>query len=378
MAKNELSWFAAKGCWRKRMKIGGKVRAFYFPGGSGKSDRKAYREALTKWESMRVRLLQDEAQGQPQQSQNIKRSYTHHTAEALVGRFIASKSLQVDLGNLSPARLAAMKHHALAFEAHFEHLDDIRKLNEAFISRFRDAQLSLVQQEKIKPATCKLRFQIVKQMLQWAFEEGELPTIPRNLKSLKITVPSNGIETVPIADIKQLFSLASDRTRLYLLLGLNCGYTQSDISSLEISMIDIKEGTITRDRQKTGQEQSHKLWPITLRYLKQEMRNAKTGLALVTQNNKPLRSEEFKNGKYHKRDAIQSAWQRILKHADMKHSFKLLRKTGATEIAKIDATVVNQFLAHSPRSIADRHYVKADFTNLYKAIQELQKVFNLK
>lgn len=60
-----------------------------------------------------------------------------------------------------------------------------------------------------------------------------------------------GKKTFDVAELVDLYQLANDRERLYLLLGLNCAFGQGEISTLMRSDIDFKTSSITRTRHKT-------------------------------------------------------------------------------------------------------------------------------
>ena len=68
----------------------------------------------------------------------------------------------------------------------------------------------------------------------------------------------------------------SDKTKLYLLLMLNCGMYQNDIAELLDEEVNWKNGTITRARSKTrdrnGPVVTYKLWPETFALLKKHNR----------------------------------------------------------------------------------------------------------
>lgn len=61
---------------------------------------------------------------------------------------------------------------------------------------------------------------------------------------------------------------ASVQLRAMVLLGLNCGFGNSDVSDLPQSALDLKGGWITFPRPKTGIERRCALWPETVAALK--------------------------------------------------------------------------------------------------------------
>ncbi|HEY3788458.1 MAG TPA: hypothetical protein VGL71_06365, partial [Urbifossiella sp.] len=119
-----------------------------------------------------------------------------------------------------------------------------------------------------------------------------------------------------------MFQSATDKTKLYLLLMLNCGMYQNDVAELAASEVDWKTGTITRKRSKTRDRKDaptvcYKLWPETLRLLKAYRADTAVSThqgetrVLLTADGKPLVFAGVKNGKFTGYDAIQSAYHRL-------------------------------------------------------------------
>ena len=118
-------------------------------------------------------------------------------------------------------------------------------------------------------------------------------------------------------EIKALLAKASNRTKLYILLMLNCGMTQKDIADLLVTEVDWKEGRIIRKRSKTADEENvptvnYKLWPETFRLLKQERAAESKDRVLLNSNGGPIWTEKItKDGKYQKTDNVKSAFDRL-------------------------------------------------------------------
>jgi integrase len=137
--------------------------------------------------------------------------------------------------------------------------------------------------------------------------------------------------------------------------------------------VDWKAGIITRRRSKTrergGPVTRYKLWPETLALLKKYRSEGE--LVLTTSDGNPLVKYWMEGGKMRRYDAIQSAWQRMGKaRLGMKH----LRKTGASLLGEHPQFkfYANHFLADSPKSIADRHYVKPSDAEFFQALDWLR------
>src|SRR5262249_38550261 len=151
----------------------------------------------------------------------------------------------------------------------------------------------------------------------------------------------------------------------------NCGMYQNDIAELRRDEVNWKDGTITRARSKTRERKgpvvTYKLWPETFSLLKKH--RAKEGdLALTTDEGKPLvrywveKQEGEDAASMRRYDAIQSAWSRLatkMKVRKIRLGMKHLRKTSASLLGQHTQYkfYANHFLADSPRTVADRHYV---------------------
>ena len=127
--------------------------------------------------------------------------------------------------------------------------------------------------------------------MRWLWTTEAIATLPRilaeNSPSLTITVALGKIVVFTKEEITSLLA-APDRTKLYILLMLNCGMTQKDIADLAVTEVNWEEGRIKRKRSKTGDCENvptvnYKLWPETLRLLRQERRRIQRFGALELQ-----------------------------------------------------------------------------------------------
>ena len=105
---------------------------------------------------------------------------------------------------------------------------------------------------------------------RWLWRQKAIPTLPRTLdrkcRDLCISKLVASIVVFTKEEVTSLLADASDRTKLYILLMLNCGMTQKDIADLQVSEVDWREGRIIRKRSKTGDRENvptvnYKLWP---------------------------------------------------------------------------------------------------------------------
>jgi hypothetical protein len=184
-------------------------------------------------------------------------------------------------------------------------------------------------------------------------------------------------------EIKKLYDHASGKLRLFILLGLNCGYTQIDVSTLSHDMLCLDTGTTVRDRHKTGQPQEHKLWKSTLRLLRQHMTNSSgSSLCLLNKNGTRLVREVINSeGTPYRVDSIACAFSRNRAKCIItdRRGFAVLRKTGADAIAKQYQEMpwlVDLYLAHAEKKMK-RYYARTHYDLLHEATDWLGHHFQL-
>jgi integrase len=190
------------------------------------------------------------------------------------------------------------------------------------------------------------------------------------------------IETFSVEEVREFLAACdgfSERTKLYILLMLNCGQYQQDVAELRQDEVDWKRGTIRRARSKTrergGPVVTYKLWPETFALLRKHRSPGE--LVLTTDEGNPLVKEWLEDGKYRKYDAIRSAWHRLAEKMGMKKSrlgMKHLRKTSASLLGehpqyKFYAT---HFLADSPKHMTEKHCVKPSEAEFFEALNWLR------
>ena len=173
----------------------------------------------------------------------------------------------------------------------------------------------------------------------------------------------------------------SDRMRLLMLLGLNCGFANMELATLKKweCKLDLTRPFIERLRQKTqrngvvGVYAKWMLWPETVTLLKREM-NADEGetLVLLTAKGRPLVEE---TEKYGRKDAVIQAWRRLLEKASMKGGLspKYLRKTSASMVRKASgsAELADMLLSHSD-GIKIKKYTPRDWDRLGEVLAEVR------
>jgi len=140
--------------------------------------------------------------------------------------------------------------------------------------------------------------------------------------------------------------LAADVTDAALLmLGLNCGFGNSDIGKLKLCDVDLENATISHPRPKTGVHRDFALWPETICILKVYLAGHRgrplcadaEQLFFVSRRGQPLSWYRLNSdGKLARSDAVKNRFDRLCRKAGVKRKygvgFYILRHTYATLI----------------------------------------------
>jgi integrase len=231
-------------------------------------------------------------------------------------------------------------------------------------------------------------FIVSRSFVKWLFERDVISALPKTLasKQYRFDRPDKPILTFANEEIHMLLGNATSQLRLHLLLMLNCGMTQKDISDLRKDQIDLGAGTITRRRSKTAMRKNtplvcYRLWPCTLEELRKHLSDDPV-IALLTRNGNRWVSKEFRaDGRYKRADNVAAAWDYRVKKVQLApgKSLKNFRKTSATRL-KSDhryADLRHHFLGHAAATMADRHYSAESQARLDEAVAWLGQQYGL-
>ena len=307
------------------------------------------------------------------------------TISQLVKLFLDDQRTDAKNGSISKSRFENIRANISTFTNYLGDHFDVDLLN-AKLEPYRDHIRKLVHNEKLSGYSGRDKLAAVRLLMVYSNRKKWIPlddifTI-KGREGFGVKLVRGKVKAPAVADIERLASVASERELLYLLLGINCGMTPMEISTLEHEHIG--DGTITRKRNKTGEsgtvpEVTYHLWPLTSKLLDQYRSDHKK-LAILTLDGTPLVDHTFRpDGSVLKRDSIHSAWCRLCKRAGVNIQFKALRKSSATLLQTSDHRgFVDLFLGHAAASIAAKHYVDsdADTPPFRKALQWLGEQYS--
>ena len=247
-----------------------------------------------------------------------------------------------------------------------------------------------MKEEKWSPPTASDRLSSAKSFIRWLWLVEAIPTLPRNMdaKSTALLISRGSTEIVSYAkdEITTLLNRASQRTKLYILLALNTAATQKDIADLQNSEVIWDEARIVRKRSKTRKHDTvpvvnYKLWPETIRLLREERAPGSTDRVLLNANGGPLWFDEMREGaKYVKIDNIKSAFHRLRRKTKISKPFISLKKTSASLIRGNErfSSLEILFLGQAPTIVAHKHYAQDPQRLLDAALEWLREEYGLR
>ena len=329
----------------------------------------------------------------------LRREETRHqpvpvekTIRGHVDQYLKTLQVQRKQGKITLGTYETIYHRLQVFHNWIGPDVPLEDLNELTFQNFFLFVADEVVSNRMAAETAKPVLANVKRFIRsrWALR---LIDLPRNLDSRDLTVASQlqAVEVLATEEVAHFLTASSERLRLYLLLMLNCGMYTSDIGALRHDEVDLKHGTLSRKRTKTRNRSEsvpmvcYLLWDETLRLLKEHV-SQHPALCLLNEDGGALWAERVQEqGKYTRNDTIKNLWFRFqsnmlkLPRNDRK-PLKLFRKTAASMLEHHDTfgRYAQFYLGHSPRSVAERHYVQPSQRQFDRAIVWLGKQFGFK
>ncbi len=295
-----------------------------------------------------------------------------HTIHQAVQSYLTKLRVRAETGGISAGYYDLSQRSINQFADHVGRRAAVGTITSHALESYHT---SLLQRKDWTPDYAAGNIRMVKTFVNWCYDMELLDDLPRVMRrgSKVLNVPgNNGNKRKPNftnEEIKTLLDNASERTQLYLLLMANTGYTQIDLAELRPDQVDWSEGRITRKRSKTEThedvpEVSYPLWGRTFALLK-KYGHQKGDHALLNEDGRPLKTEELRDGKLCKIDNVHTSYSRLTKKLREKKllksvkPLKTFRKTSPSSLENSEyASCARWFGGWSPRSVADRHYIR--------------------
>lgn len=303
------------------------------------------------------------------------------TIGAWADRFMIRKKEMVEDGKIGVHGQVQSDYRLRMFIDQVGRNSEVSAITSAVLERFRDKLAGSVKIRDGKGSEyAKNQWQTTREFVQWLYSEHALEQLPRNFNTLKLNVGGSGgdIQTFNKDEIIQIWNTVKGQQRLHILLGLNCGFYPYDISLLKKENVNLAKRTLVHKRSKTKSKSSaptvtYKLWDETVELLEKYKSNHAEFFLTNAANSQWVRFTPKSGGGYKECDSIQQWWQAAVKKTGIKKPFKTLRKTGATRLNDSPhAGSVSYYLAHTPKTVAGKHYAKGSDRLLGEALEWLR------
>lgn len=219
----------------------------------------------------------------------------------------------------------------------------------------------------LEPESAHSKFAVAKMFCKYLYQNRLIELPLRNIddSDLQIEMPAKQVKTADEEMVHQLLNSAKPRLKLFLLLMLNCGMYQGDISDLDVTEIDWKNGRIKRKRSKEKDTESvpvvdYLLWKPTFDLLLEHKPDYDKGPVFLTRFGVKMVAKEMRqDGTYTNRDGIGKLYAHLVKEIPNAPQLKMLRKTSASLLHNNPhySAYVDLFLGHAPSGINARNYL---------------------
>jgi integrase len=224
------------------------------------------------------------------------------TVKDTCNAFLNAKQALLDAGELSPRTWADYKR--MADEA-VAHLGKARLVADLDPDDFAGLRNKLAK--KWGPHLLKKALQYVRSIFKHGYESGLIerpvrfgPGFKRpSMKTLRLHRAEQGPRLFTAEEIRRLLGAARQPLRAMILLGINCGFGNSDCGNLPRSALDLATGWIDHPRPKTGVARRCPLWPETVQALHEALaerpcpkKAEHSGLAFVTKYGQPWAKDD--------------------------------------------------------------------------------------
>ena len=307
------------------------------------------------------------------------------TLQALSARFLELSEARMTTGDLSASELDTARRcvgHVVDF---FGDSNDPGIITPERWEDFWKHLLKQVSEGKQSREYVRKDWRYGKSFIRWMASMGKM-MMPANLEErrYKFGGASTVIETFSVDEVRKLVGAAPGQLKLHLLLMLNAGMYQGDISDLRQDEAAWERGYITRQRSKTRHHGaktptvSYKLWPVTFDLLR-KYRSDHAEWVLTTRTGKQWVEPKMVGSTFKRRDGIKSNFAHLQRRLEINKPLKLFRKTSATLLDKHKeyGRYAPFFLGHAGRSIAERHYVVPDQSQFDEAVDWLRQRYGL-
>ena len=192
------------------------------------------------------------------------------TIKELVNRFLNSKQLKVNVGELEQRTWDDYKTVTDRMITHFGAAHVVSSLTSSDFERFRVALAKtrgpVSLGNDITRARVVFKYAFDKELIDRPVRYGGSFSKPSR-SVVRRARQEKGLRLFTPKQIRAMIGAASKPLKAMILLGVNCGFGNADCATLPMSKVDLRRGWIDFGRGKTGVFRKCRLWPETVKAL---------------------------------------------------------------------------------------------------------------
>jgi integrase len=216
------------------------------------------------------------------------------TIKDVVNSYLNARKASMDAGELSPL---TFRKYKVATDEMISHFGRSRLASDADPADF--AALRNRMAAKWGPLRLSDMVQNIRSVFKHAFEAGLLAMPVRfgpdfkkpSKKSIRLHRAHQGPKLFTAGEIRAMIAAAPLQLKAMILLGINCGFGNSDCGNLPLTAVDLDGAMIDYPRPKTGIARRCPLWPETVEAIravlavrKQPKDKGNDGLVFINKN----------------------------------------------------------------------------------------------
>ncbi len=378
-------------------RVAGKKR--YLHKADSETDKAAYQAALKRYHEV-VAELQSATPTTGESAHSSHGKSTPHQSKqlaTLVAKYLHGFKRREQTGDLTPGRYKAVRYWVRGLTDHFGDRFPVHSLKESDITSYTDHLDAELECERFSPFTVYQKVITMRSFVRWAYEEGHLKKLPRNLSRYSVKIPVRKPQIFHWQkeegeEVQRLLTACKARDELlYLcvLIALNTGMNLQDLSDLRGCDFNWKRKDyprIQRARSKTQVWGSWVLWGETYDLLMKHKKVSEKDygdedvLLLRLPNGDPIikpTSGGHSRIARHFREVVLETFPTKDPDKPETRTWKTLRKTIASYCAWRWSGTETLLLAHAPKTNAARFYINTNPTNLDKVLCFAEVAFGL-
>ena len=185
--------------------------------------------------------------------------------------FLDHKEALLAAGELSPRTL---ENYKVAAESLIEHIGKARLVVDLDPQDF--AALRAAMAKKWGPHRLGVTVQHIRSVFKHGFEAGLIPTPVRfgpgfkgpTKKTVRLHRAAQGVKLFTAEELLRMLDASGVQMKAMILLGVNCGFGNSDCGHIPLTALDLDAGWIDYPRPKTGINRRCPLWPETVQAMR--------------------------------------------------------------------------------------------------------------